>query len=49
MAPQRNGIVLGLSANTALDETTSLYMRYEGNVSGQDSSHALSAGFRIRW
>jgi outer membrane autotransporter protein len=49
IAPQRDGIVLGLSANTAIGEATSLYMRYEGNISGQDSSHALTAGFRMTW
>jgi hypothetical protein len=28
---------------------TSLYLRYEGSVSGQDSAHALTAGVRMRW
>jgi hypothetical protein len=24
-----------------------LYLRYEGNISGQDTNHALTAGVRI--
>ena len=42
-------MLLGLSANTAVAEATSLYFRYEGDFSGQDSSHALTAGVRIVW
>ncbi|CAN5878676.1 autotransporter domain-containing protein [soil metagenome] len=49
VAPQRDGAVLGVSANTAIAEATSLYMRYEGNISGQDSAHALTAGVRMTW
>jgi outer membrane autotransporter protein len=49
IAPQRDGVVVGFSANTALAEATSFYLRYEGNISGQDSSHALTAGVRMTW
>ena len=49
VAPQRDGIVLGLSANTAIAEATSIYLRYEGDISGQDSAHALTAGVRMTW
>ena len=49
VAPQRDGVVLGLSANTAIAEATSVYLRYEGNISGQDSAHALTAGLRMTW
>ena len=49
IAPQRDGVVLGFSANTAIAEATSLYLRYEGNISGQDSAHALTAGVRMSW
>ena len=49
IAPQRDGVVLGFSANTAIAEATSLYLRYEGNISGQDSAHALTAGVRMTW
>jgi len=27
----------------------SVYLRYEGNIAGQDSSHALTAGLRVTW
>ena len=49
VAPQRDGVVLGLSANTAIAEATSIYLRYEGDISGQDSAHALTAGLRMTW
>ncbi|OYY42593.1 MAG: hypothetical protein B7Y08_13175, partial [Rhodospirillales bacterium 24-66-33] len=48
-APQRDSVVLGLSASTAIADATSLYFRYEGNVSSQDSNQALTAGFRMTW
>ncbi len=49
VAPQRDGAVVGFSANTAIAEATSLYLRYEGDISGQDSAHALTAGVRMTW
>jgi outer membrane autotransporter protein len=41
--------VLGLGANTAIAEATQVYLRYEGNIAGQDSAHALTAGLRMTW
>jgi hypothetical protein len=41
--------VVGVSANTAVADATSLYLRDEGNISGQDTNHALTAGMRITW
>nr|WP_229601039.1 autotransporter outer membrane beta-barrel domain-containing protein [Reyranella sp. MMS21-HV4-11] len=49
VAPQRDGVVMGLAANTAIADATSIYLRYEGEVSGQDNAHAFTAGFRITW
>jgi len=49
IAAQRDGVVIGLSANTAVADAASLYLRYEGNISGQDSTHALTAGVRMTW
>ena len=49
VAPQRDGVVLGLSANTVIAEATSIYLRYEGDISGQDNAHALTAGVRMSW
>ena len=34
VSPQRDGVVLGLAANTAIAEATSIYLRYEGDISG---------------
>ncbi len=48
-APQRDSVVLGLSATTAIADATSVYFRYEGNISNQDSNQALTAGFRMTW
>ncbi|WP_428663948.1 autotransporter domain-containing protein [Reyranella sp.] len=49
VSPQRDAAILGFSANTAIAETASLYLRYDGAVSGQDSAHALTAGVRMTW
>jgi outer membrane autotransporter protein len=49
VAPQRDSAVIGLSANTAVADATSIYLRYEGDSSGQDSAHALTAGVRMTW
>jgi fibronectin-binding autotransporter adhesin len=48
-APQRDGVVLGLSADTAIARGTNLYLRYEADISGENSSHAVIAGVRAAW
>jgi len=30
-------------------DAASVYVRYEGTIAGQDSSHALTAGLRMTW
>jgi hypothetical protein len=35
--------------NHALNVGMGVYLRYEGNIAGQDSSHALTAGLRVTW
>jgi uncharacterized protein with beta-barrel porin domain len=49
VASQRDAAVVGFTANTAIADGTSLYLRYEGVMSGQDSAHALNAGVRMTW
>ncbi len=49
VAPQRDGVVLGLAATTAVAERMNVYARYEGEVSGQDNAHAFSVGVRMTW
>ena len=49
LAPTRDGAVVGFSADSAIADGTSAYLRYEGNISGQDSAHALTAGVRMSW
>jgi outer membrane autotransporter protein len=48
-SPQRDSVVLGLAAATAIAEATSAYLRYEGDVSSQNAGHALTAGVRLTW
>jgi len=45
----RDGAVVGLAANTAIAEATSVYLRYDGEVAGGNTSHILSGGVRITW
>ena len=49
ISPQRDGALIGISANTSVAEATSIYFRYEGTISGQDNAHAFTAGLRMVW
>lgn len=49
VSPQRDGVVVGVSLNTAIAESALIYLRYEGDISGQDNTHALTAGLRMTW
>jgi uncharacterized protein with beta-barrel porin domain len=49
VSPTRDGLLLGFGASTAVAEATSLYLRYEGTLAGQDGSHGLTAGLRMTW
>ena len=49
VAPQRDGFVLGLAASTRVAEALDVFVRYDGEVSGQDNAHAFTAGFRMSW
>jgi outer membrane autotransporter protein len=48
-AAPRDGVVLGLGANTQVAEATSVYFRYDGDLAGGNTSHILSAGVRYVW
>jgi outer membrane autotransporter protein len=48
-ASTRDGAVVGFSLSTAVAEAMGVYVRYEGNIAGQDSSQALTAGLRMSW
>jgi len=45
----RDGVVLGLGANTRVAERTSVYLRYDGDLAGGNTNHVLSAGVRYVW
>jgi autotransporter-associated beta strand protein len=45
----RDGAVLGLAASTAIAEATSVYLRYDGELAGGNTSHVFSGGVRIVW
>ena len=47
--PARDSAIIGAGLATALSASTSLYLRYDGAISGPDTSHAVSAGFRFIW
>jgi outer membrane autotransporter protein len=49
VSPQRDGVLMGLSLNTDVADATSLYLKYEGTISGQDSAHAMTVGVRVIW
>lgn len=40
---------VGYGFSAAIAEAMGLYVHYEGTISGQDSSHALTAGLRMTW
>jgi outer membrane autotransporter protein len=45
----RDGVVIGLGANTNVAERTSVYLRYDGDLAGGNTSHVLNAGVRYVW
>ncbi|HZY49127.1 MAG TPA: autotransporter outer membrane beta-barrel domain-containing protein, partial [Devosia sp.] len=45
----RDGVVLGLGANTQVAEHTSVYLRYDGDLAGANTNHVLNAGIRYVW
>jgi outer membrane autotransporter protein len=47
--PQRDGAIIGLAANTAIAEATTIYLRYDGQAGGGTDNHVLSAGLRLTW
>jgi outer membrane autotransporter protein len=47
--PQRDAAVIGLGFNTAVADAAAVYLRYDGEISGRDDAHLLSAGLRITW
>ena len=49
ISPTRDGALLGLAASTAIADATSVYLRYEGTLSGPDNAHAFTAGLRMTW
>jgi outer membrane autotransporter protein len=46
---QRDGAVLGLAADTRIGEQTSLYLRYDGDLMGDNTSNTISGGVRMVW
>ena len=36
VSPTRDGVLLGLSLNTDVADATSIYLKYEGTISGQE-------------
>jgi len=49
VSPQRDGALIGFAASTAIAKATSIYLRYEGNFTGSDNTHAFTGGVRMTW
>ena len=49
VAPQRDGVVLGLAANTAIAEATRSISVMKVTSPGRTAAHAISAGVRMTW
>ena len=47
--PQRDSAIIGLSASAALSATSSIFLRYDGDIGSGTDNHALSAGVRFSW
>ena len=47
--PLRDAAVIGFGLNAQIGASTSLYARYDGEITGRDDSHAISAGLRMTW
>jgi uncharacterized protein with beta-barrel porin domain len=45
----RDGVVLGLGADTEIAEQTTVYLRYDGDLAGASTNHVLNAGVRMTW
>jgi uncharacterized protein with beta-barrel porin domain len=45
----RDGVVLGFGASTTVAERTSVYFRYDGDLTGGNTNHVLNAGVRYVW
>lgn len=44
-----DGAVLGLAAETAVAENAGVYLRYDGEIAGDNTAHTFSGGLRISW
>jgi uncharacterized protein with beta-barrel porin domain len=45
----RDGVVVGLGADTEVAESTTAYLRYDGDLAGGNTNHVLHAGVRMTW
>ena len=41
--------MIGLSAGAAIADSTSIYLRYNGEVGGGTDNHAFNVGLRFSW
>jgi autotransporter-associated beta strand protein len=48
-SPQRDSAVIGFSANAAVADSMSIYLRYDGEIATGADNHALTAGLRLSW
>lgn len=41
--------MIGLGLNAEVADTASVYLRYDGEITGRDDAHTFSAGLRMTW
>ena len=45
----RDSALVGIGAATKLDQLSSVYLRYDGDLDGRDNAHAVIGGVRLTW
>lgn len=45
----RSGVSLGFAASTAIGDASSLHLRYDGDLAGANTNHALTGSLRFVW
>ncbi len=47
--PQRDAAIIGFQASTFVAAATSIYLRYDGEISSYSGNHTLNVGVRLSW
>ena len=47
--PQRDSAVIGFQASARVADSTSIYLRYDGEIASGSDNHTLNLGLRLSW